>query len=102
MNKKLIISYQKEWDENGTAYRQKVKIPEELFNHINAKIKEAIKNKKHNTITDNFKHVYIKTLHGGKNYTNITTSGIVKYELEQLGADVSRYLTERNTIIEAY
>lgn len=66
MNKKLIISYQKEWDENGTAYKQTVKIPMELFYLINTKIKEAIKNKKHNTITDNFKHVYIKTLHGGK------------------------------------
>ena len=102
MNKKLIISYQKEWDENGTAYRQTVKIPEELFDHINAKLKEASKNKKHNTIADNFKHVYIKTLHKGKNYTNITTSGIVRYELKQLGADVNRYLPERNTIIEAY
>lgn len=102
MNKKLIISYQKKWDENGTVYRQKVKIPEELFNHINAKLKEAIKNKKHSTITYAFKHMYIKTLHGGENYTNITTSEIVRYELEQLGADVSRYLTERNTIIESY
>lgn len=102
MNKKLIISYQKEWDENGTIYRQTVKIPMKLFNHINAKLKEAIKDKKHSTITNNFKHVYIKTLHKGKNYTTITTSGIVRYELEQLGADISRYLTERNTIIEAY
>lgn len=102
MNKKLIISYQKEWDENGTVYTQTVKIPIELFNSINDKLKEAIKNKKHNTITDNFKHVYIKTLHKGKNFTTITTSEIVRYELAQLGADISRYLTERNTIIEAY
>lgn len=102
MNKKLIVSYQKKWDENGTVYTQRVKIPMELFNPINDKLKEAIKNKKHSTITYAFKHMYIKTLHRGENYMTITTSEIVRYELEQLGVDISRYLTERNTIIESY
>ena len=102
MNNKVIISYQKEWGENGAVYTQRVKIPEKLLNCINTKLNEVINNKKHSTITNNFNHVYIQTLHKGKNFTTITTSEIVRYELKKLGVDVSRYLTERNTIIEAY
>ncbi|BAF81408.1 hypothetical protein EFP_140 [Enterococcus phage EF24C] len=101
-NNKLIVSYQPSWDNKGTVYRQTVKVPSELLTILNSKLNKAIEEKGHSTITDNFNHVYISPLQDGKNYTTNTTSKIIKYELGLLGVNVSRYLLDRNTIVEFY
>lgn len=101
-NNKLIVSYQPSWDNKGIVYRQTVKVPSELLTILNSKLNKAIEEKGHSTITDNFNHVYISPLQDGKNYTTNTTSKIIKYELGLLGVNVSRYLLDRNTIVEFY
>lgn len=99
---KLIVSYQKNWSENGTVYTQTVKVPSELLTIINTKINKAIKEKSHPTIEDNLRHIFISPLQDGKNYTTNTTSKLIRHELGSLGADITRYLSDRNTIIEFY
>lgn len=101
-NNKLIVSYQKNWDENGTVYTQTVKIPSELLTILNIKINKAIEEKGHSTITDKFNHVYISPLQDGKNYTTNTTSKLIRQELGNLWIDTTRYLSDRNTIVEFY
>lgn len=101
-NNKLIVSYQPSWDNKGIVYRQTVKVPSELLTILNSKLNKAIEEKGHSTITDNFNHVYISPLQDGKNYITNTTSKIIKYELGLLGVNVSRYLLDRNTIVEFY
>ncbi|UQT00786.1 hypothetical protein XMKAXML_00009 [Enterococcus phage vB_OCPT_PG13] len=101
-NKKLIISYLPSWDNKGTVYRQTVKVPSELLTTINTKLTKAIEEKGHPTIADNFSYFFISPLKDDKNYTTNTTSKIIKYELGLLGVNVSRYLLDRNTIVEFY
>lgn len=101
-NKKLIVSYQKNWDNKGTVYRQTVKVPSELLTILNSKLNKAIEEKGHSTITDNFNHVYISPLQDGKNYITNTTSKLIRQELENLWIDTTRYLSDRNTIVEFY
>lgn len=106
-NNKLIVSYQKNWGEDGTVYTQTVKVPSELLTIINTKINKAIKEKSHPTIEDNHRHIFLSPLflsplQGKKNYTTNTTSKLIKQELENLGVDTTRYLSDRNTIVEFY
>ena len=101
-NNKLIVSYQKNWGENGTVYTQTVKVPSELLTIINTKINKAIKEKSHPTIEDNHRHIFLSPLQGKKNYTTNTTSKLIKQELGNLGVDTTRYLSDRNTIVEFY
>ena len=101
-NNKLIISYQKNWDENGTVYTQTVKIPSELLTILNIKINKAIEEKGHPTITDNHRHIFLSPLQDGKNYITNTTSKLIRQELGNLWIDTTRYLSDRNTIVEFY
>lgn len=101
-NKKLIVSYQKNWDENGTVYTQTVKIPSELLTILNIKINKATEEKGHPTITDNHRHIFLSPLQDGKNYITNTTSKLIRQELGNLWIDTTRYLSDRNTIVEFY
>ena len=99
-NEKIIVSYQHDWDKNGTSYKQTVKLNKKLAEKVNEKLVKAKNEQNHVTLTSKTNAVFIHEIFGGVNYTRLTTMAIIKYELEKLGVDTKRILTDRNTIVE--
>lgn len=99
-NEKIIVSYQHEWDKNGTSYNQTVKLNKKLAEKINEKLVKAKTEQSHITLTSKTNAIFIHEIFGGVNFTKLTTMAIIKYELEKLGVNTKRILTDRNTIVE--
>ena len=99
MNKKIIISYNKYYNEgNGGIYNQTIKISKDLVDLINNKIKEIKRDKKHIEFYNNHDYIYVAEIEKDKiNWLSLTTLRIIKYILNDLEVNTSRLKKDRNT-----
>lgn len=89
------VSYKKEWDKEGTTYRQTITIlfpNKETLDKINLAIKDC---KENSGNWMNF--TYLKELNIGKNYTKLTTADFIV--TNYLNPDDMRIKRDRNSII---
>ena len=105
-NKKIIVSYQKEWNNDGTCYTQTIKISKNFLLFLAKKIDDEIKSNYKNYC--NYAHgdklkaeCYLQQLDTTKNkhFLKLTQLRFI-YPYLQFNFDTSRVKTNRNTIIE--
>lgn len=113
LDKKIKISYQKQYGNNGTVYTQKITIPKELAFYINSKIQNekmcCFRNdnlyKKMGIYDFNKLDLYLDYIDFDKiNYLSITQLRFIKYYLILNVEDTLKYVrkvkSDRNTILE--
>ena len=97
-NEKIIVSYQQNW-KSGASYNQTIKLNRKLAEKVNEKLVKAKTDQNHVTLTSKTNAIFIHEIFEGVNFTKLTTMAIIKYELEKLGVNTKRILTDRNTIL---
>ena len=98
----IIVSYQNDWDENGTHYNQRIRVPKELKEAINNEMRQAQETRQHEALNNSHDYIYLNELTDNDNYTTLTTARLVKHVLETNGIDTKRVKLDRNTIISFF
>ena len=104
--KKISVSYQKEFGNDGTVYTQTIKISKNfllfLADKINKEIKSGYKNYCDYAFKDMLKaECYLQKLDTSKNKHFLTLTQLrFVYPYLQFNFDASRVKTDRNTILQ--
>ena len=106
--KKIIISYRKNWNNDGTFYNQKIKLNKDFIKYLNKNIRyyHNVSDDVKETICDSvgfskYYDCYLKELDTKNkyNYTSQVQLSFIYYYLNINNYDVSK-IKRRNTIIE--